>query len=265
MNKAIVTQAHYNNDHTTAVASNAWEVVSITSNATPPAKITYKSAVALAENETSATLCQLFGLSNEDALLPPKDIILKATGYNVTLPEPTPDGAIAFTKDSLKKLTVERLKQLHRVTPGVGKKKHKKKDDFINDILKHHPEAILQRSIASNEDNTQHSLTGLQELLLKERQRDSPLVSFYTDHYNLVDRMNKAYYQVVAYWKHRNYLKHFFLSLTWDFIIASHAISEEHKCAREYARTGRRISSVDDVTPTNLVLFLKNVCKQICN
>jgi hypothetical protein len=202
--KSII-EAKQTYDHITAVNSNAWDVSRTVVTPTPSIKIQYKTASYLLDNEPLSTIIKLFQLPDTTDIGDPIAVLKLATGYDLTLPEPNAKGIVSMTEQSLKTMTKKRLQYLHSHTHGCVRTKGKEKATLIKDVLKHHPLAIKQMQQQKKKSKEEPSLIALKDFLLDNTTTETPIVDFYTAHYNSVDRMNKAYYDVVDYACHRNW------------------------------------------------------------
>ncbi len=159
------------------------------------------------ENETNSVICNLLQVDPEKALLPAYEIIKEGSGYDITLPKPSKNNKIIMNENTLNDMSISQLKLLHSKTQGCITTVKKRKAKIIEEILQHHSIALKQKKTKIVK---QPSVNSLSDTLQKKTTKEFTLVDFYTNQYNLVDRMNYYYYRVVNYSAHRTWEKLFF-------------------------------------------------------
>jgi hypothetical protein len=115
------------------------------------------------------------------------------------------------------------LQASHQSLPHCSGSSTKKKEELIQEIIRYHPSIS---STYQKQNNSTRNLKRTRELhedgggtLPFSPNKDAPVVDFCITHYNLVDRINKNFYNVVDCSYHRSWKKLLFFVLLMTLVM----------------------------------------------
>jgi hypothetical protein len=130
-----------------------------------------------------------------------------------------------LTEEGLRKMKKALLQASHRSLPHCSGSSTKKKEELIQEIMRYHPSSFSTHQIRSNTSNSTRNLKRTREFhedgggtLLFSTSKDAPVVDFYITHYNLADRINRNFYNVVDCCYHRSWKKLLFFALLMTLV-----------------------------------------------
>ena len=126
--------------HVLAIVTTAFKVD--VQHAVIPKQLSYASAIALFENETTASIISAFNLPSTTPLGDLVAVVKLATGHDISLPAPGDDGQVVINRATLINMKNTQLKALHQSISALRGTSSKGKEKLIDDILKKHPQAI---------------------------------------------------------------------------------------------------------------------------
>jgi hypothetical protein len=241
-----------------SVATNAWSVKNDPQDAQTP-RLSYKTAVAILENDSAAAIISAFSLPQETNHADIVGVIKKATGHDISMPCPDSNGVVKLTKETIKRMKLPQLNILFNLTPRCKGKKKRKREDIEAMILANHPKA----KEVSGTYKDLRNINAMFDELLSPLDNKSPIVDHYSDYYGLVDHLNRAYYQHFKPAGHKTWKKLLLLSSIYDMVMNGWGIYEEHRLSRASRRRRGKGSVNVMAPPTTLTKFILNVCQQV--
>lgn len=260
---SYIFQIKREEDHVIAVISNAWSSQQVIPQALTTPLLKYETAVYLYEHETMASIKQAFNLPKELSVGDPIAIIQAATGWNISLPPPTEEGAIIINQLTLSSMKVSQLRLLHSNTAQCKGSGRKNSDQLIADILKYHPLAQTQAQTSNYKKRKNIDVTTLRESLLGPNCETSTLIDYYNSSYKTIDNINWLFYEVTDCANHRTWQKLYLFSLIMVMVINARSIYVEHKYHRAYVKSRHKQTVIEESHIIPLPTFVLNLCTQI--
>lgn len=191
------------------------------------------------------------------------ELILAATGQDVSLPPLDAEGKVELNEESLNKMKKEQSQELHRLTPKCSGTSKRNKKSLIKDILKHHP---LVEVGSMEEEEEEESLSTDQPFghLLKETCDTTPIYDFYSDNFGMVDQLNKLYYAHLNPAGHQTWRKLYLMSILFLTLMSAFGLYKELLFQKAQSQRNARARAVEEASSYTLTTFIINVCTQIC-
>lgn len=170
-----------------------------------------------------AQLARLLDIPTVRDELHARQLIYERVGWDVAFPEPDEDGEVSVSKEDLDKLNLVQLKVLDALVDGKVYQKSPTKNDYTKSLAKR-----LQKSPMEplyERKRSKRKKTDFRHF--DEAHSGSPVVDFYTQRYNLQDRLNNYYYRTYCPSVEKAAAKLFLMSiLHWQLISAWVLFSE---------------------------------------
>jgi hypothetical protein len=259
---STVVQLVNGGEHVTGIATTAWKAA-VQPPTQPPPLVKYKTALYLWEHESLATIKTIFKLPNNAPLGDPVALVKLATGHDISLPEPDPQGKVEVTEATLQKMKVSQLKLLHARTRGCKKISNKAGDELIADILKHHPLALLAQDTDPAPRARAVDLSALRSAIRGPTSDDASIIEFYNDTYGWIDHLDRGYYTTFQTAGHQHWQKLFIFSELFLVVQNAWAAYCEHLCARAASQARDSRTAARDTALPSLVAYIKSVVKQV--
>jgi hypothetical protein len=258
----VVLQLVARDDHVTAVATTNWRPRNAEPQPPSVDRLSYKSAVALYNNESAAALIALGKLPEDTPRENKIDVVKLLTGWNITLPQadtPAAQETQQLTRNLLKSMKRWQLELKVRILPNGGAAADMTVDQLIDHIL-------LYRTARSNRHQPVVStvppaddLRGRRSLMLDGRSDSSPVVSFYSEHYGFVDQIDRSYYGMFDPACCKHYQKLFLMSTLFLMLRSAWATWEERRRVRAVHLNKRQKSAGLDETPDSFRSYVLTV------
>lgn len=259
-------QAKWNEDHITAVATNAWKVMASPVNnvfVTNEPKIQYDTAVLLFERESLAAIKHLCKLDNSVPVSDPVQVMLAATGWNILLPPPDAFGKQQLTASGLNQMKLSQLRLLHQQTRGCSGSSKKSLATIKADLIKHHPDLQQQQPGQQQRKASEVDPKALTASILGDVSDSAPIIDHYSANYNLIDRLDRHYYKAFNPAYHRDWSKLFVMSLLFTTIQNARAAFEEHRRVYLYSVSRGNKAQAANLNSAKFKTYLLSLIEQL--
>ena len=191
-NDGVFAQFRFKKGHITSVISTAWRAIGCNVPNTITPKLAYKTALSMALDSTFAAVCLHYRLDPDTHRKQLRQIIFDKEGWDIAFPEPDSKGKVDMAREKFANFRVEQLGVLNHLMPNPLTGKKATKPALVDSII---------------ERINMHGVKPLYQCKTKKRKfpdpceprnsvLKSPIVDYYTAHYNLQDRFNKEYFEV---------------------------------------------------------------------
>ncbi len=213
------------------VLSNAWQVPA---PLVEPVRrrLSYKTALTLYTEETSEKIALAFQLPNSGSK---RDLVRAVTGWDVLAPPPDAAGEVAWTRESVEKMSVQLLRELHALTPNCGGGSRKNRNALVDEIMANHPHAAPQAAPPLQHQPTIQDILTLKQAIGTSVGQTATVVDFYSSEYGAVDETNQEIYRSLLLSQHRNWEKllglavvHSFWMNAWGFYKEAQNLASTH-------------------------------------
>ena len=160
-------------------------------------------------------------------------------------------------------MSSQQIKDLHKLTTRCGHASKKSTSQMIAEILKHRVEAQEHLPPPSKRKREDIDIDMLKQAIQGPMSTNRALLEFYSNHYGLIDRIDKFYYYIFSTANHRTYQKLFFFTFIYYLIFDAFVLYEEHSRDVRYHASRRRLSSVNSLEKNALETFMWKVCQQL--
>lgn len=241
-----------------AVLSSGWRTPP---HGSAPIKrlLDYVSVKTLYLNNTAEELMLAFG---GEPGWSKRDIILAKTNWDLLAPPPEENGEIAWTKESLAKMMVPLLKDLHAITPHCSGASRKNSEQLIEDIVKNHPHARAAAQRLPRHGTKAKDVVSLRDEVGRATSNSTPVLDFYAAEYGVVDEINQEIYRSIMLSWHRDWQKLLGFSVLHAMVMNAHSCFVEwHFSATTHDSHGARIA-FEDRPRLPFAEFIFTACKQ---
>ena len=221
--------------------------------------LNYDTVVYLYLNEPASELSEAFKCPTYTSK---RDLLLRATNWDVLAPPPNRAGRIEWTEENLKKMRVQLLRDLHAETPHCSGSSRKNAGTLVQEIVAHHPhvEPLGPSAVAGHAKPK--DIIGLRQWVGVEPSHSAAVLDLYSHEYGAVDKVNQEIYRSILLSGHHSYEKLLGFSVLHAMCMNAWAACLEARALRlGHNPQGRRVAP-GQAKQQSFAKFMLAACKQ---
>jgi hypothetical protein len=191
-----------------------------------------------------------------------RDLLLDCTHWDVLAPPPGDDGRIAWTQESLSKMKVPLLRDLHTISGAGGGTSKKPAAVLIEEILAHHPHARPSLPPALDRRPLPKDIVALRQHVGPASSVSAPVLDFYSSEYGAVDQVNQEIYRSILLSGHHSWEKLLGFSVLHALCMNAWAECVEARAVRASRDAQGRRMPVAHTEHQSFAEFMFAACKQ---
>ena len=191
-----------------------------------------------------------------------RDLLLQVTNWDVLAPPPNAAGRIEWTEESLGKMRLDLLRDLHTETPHCSGSSKKKIGVLVKEIAAHHPHVAPPGPSAVPGRAKPKDIVGLRQFVGVEPSLSAAVLDFYSHEHGAVDKVNQEIYRSILLSGHHSYEKLLGFSVLHAICMNAWAACLEERAARLGRNPqGRRVAPAQ-AKQQSFAKFMLAACKQ---
>ena len=261
-NGDLCAQFYNNADHITAVITNAWILKNKSNNSISSPLLSYDTALSMLLHDSISAISSQYKFQYKPKMNDPIDIVLAATGQDLTFSQPTRSGHIDITNAAYNKLSGPHLKHIvkhlsFRKQPPSKCETKAEMVTFIRGCIEDHTITVPSSTELPN------SLVELRNMFKPIASMNSDIIQVYSDSYGFVDQLDRQFYLYFKRKGHSTYRQLFVMSLIWFMLHNAHTAYCEYVRQKVYYKKNRNMAAAKNAEVPTIIEFLASIINQI--